>query len=43
MMLNLIRISATNYYFRIYQYQTNTGGVNVYHQPGSNVSVIDNT
>ncbi|MEK7172331.1 MAG: hypothetical protein AAB739_05495 [Patescibacteria group bacterium] len=34
---------SDNYYFRIYQYQTNTGGVNVYHQPGSNVSVIDNT
>lgn len=34
---------SDNYYFRVYQYQTNLGGVNVYHQPGSNVSVIDNT
>ncbi len=34
---------SDNYYFRIYQYQTNTGGVNVYHQPGSNVAVVDNT
>lgn len=28
---------SDNYYFRLYQYQTNLGGTKVFHQPGSDV------
>lgn len=32
--------NSDKYYFKLYQYQTNLGGANVYHQPGSDVAEV---